>query len=165
MQQPAKPETFKAAIGSGTSIIGILEVVESDFATNLAKEESSEATAQEAFEKMEQENEITKATKSKDIEYKTKEAASLAKTIAELSADRETADSELSAVDEYLAKLTERCVAKPETYESRKARREAEIAGLKEALAILTETSFAQRSAAKHRGNRVLRGGHLAVGA
>merc|ERR1712048_1287363 len=43
MQQPAKPETFKAATGSGTSIIGILEVVESDFATNLAKEESAEA--------------------------------------------------------------------------------------------------------------------------
>merc|ERR1712187_449208 len=108
---------------------------------------------------------ITTATKSKDIEYKTKELASLAKTIAELSADRETTGSELSAVDEYLAKLTERCVAKPETYESRKARREAEIAGLKEALAILTETSFAQRGTVKRRGNRVLRGGHLAVGA
>merc|ERR1712048_4533 len=88
------------------------------------------------------ENKITKATKGKDIEYKTKEATSLDKTIAELSADRETVDSELSAVNEYLAKLTERCVAKPETYESRKARREAEIAGLKEALAILTETSL-----------------------
>jgi len=165
MQQPAKPETHAAATGSGTSIIGILEVVESDFATNLAKAESAEATAQDAFEKMEQENKVTKATKGKDIEYKTKEVASLAKTIAELSADRETAGSELSAVDEYLAKLTERCVAKPETYESRKARREAEIAGLKEALAILTETSFAQRGTVKRRGNRVLRGGHLAVGA
>merc|ERR1719437_172752 len=164
MQQPAKPETHAAAAGSGTSIIGILEVVESDFATNLAKEESAEATAQDAFEKMEQENKITKATKSKDIEYKTKEATSLDKTIAELSADRETADSELSAVNEYLAKLTERCVAKPETYESRKARREAEIAGLKEALAILTETSFAQKGTARRKGNRVLRGGRLSAG-
>jgi len=165
MQQPAKPETHAAAAGSGTSIIGILEVVESDFATNLAKAESAEATAQDAFEKMEQENKITKATKGKDIEYKTKEATSLTKTIAELSADRETADSELSAVGEYLAKLTERCVAKPETYESRKARRQAEIAGLKEALAILTETSFAQRGAARRKGNRVLRGGRLSIGA
>merc|ERR1712151_1245063 len=110
------------------SIIGILEVVESDFASNLAKEESAEATAQAAFEKMEQENKITKATKGKDIEYKTKESQSLDKTVTELSADRETAYSELSAVSEYLAKLNERCVAKPEPYEPRKGRREAEIA-------------------------------------
>merc|ERR1719440_206015 len=165
MRQPAAPETYVASTGSGTSIIGILEVCESDFATNLAKEESAEATAQDAFDKMEQENKITKATKGKDIEYKTKEAASLDKTVAELSGDRETANSELSAVSEYLAKLNERCVAKPETYESRKARREAEIAGLKDALAILSETSFAQRGVSKRRG-RVLRGGaRLAAGA
>merc|ERR1719440_1694789 len=165
MRQPAAPETYVASTGSGTSIIGILEVCESDFATNLAKEESAEATAQDAFDKMEQENKITKATKGKDVEYKTKEAASLDKTVAELSADRETATSELSAVTDYLSKLNERCVAKPETYESRKARREAEITGLKEALAILSETSFAQRSVKKRRG-RVLRGGaRLAAGA
>merc|ERR1712151_1039242 len=154
MQQPAKPETHAAATGSGTSMIGILEVVESDFATNLAKAESAEATAQDAFEKMEQENEITKASKGKDIEYKTKESTSFDKTIGELSADKETVDSELSAVNEYIAKLNERCVAKPETYESRKARREAEIAGLKEALAILKETSLVQRDVVKRRGNR-----------
>jgi len=139
-----------------------LEVVESDFATNLAKEESAEAVAQEAFEKMEQENKITKATKGKDIEYKTKESGSLDKTVSELSSDRETLNSELSAVSEYLAKLNERCIAKPETYEARKGRREAEIAGLKEALAILSETSFAQRSARKQKSH-VLRGGRLAV--
>merc|ERR1719262_2027342 len=63
MQQPAKPELHSKAAGSGTNIIGILEVVESDFASNLAKEETTEATAQEAFEKMTQENKITKASK------------------------------------------------------------------------------------------------------
>jgi hypothetical protein len=133
MRQPAAPEKFAKSGGAGTSIIGILEVVESDFATNLAKEETTEATAQEAFEKMTQENAITKASKDQDIKYKSAEAASTDKEIAELASDRETTSSEHAAVLEYLEKLNSRCVAKPETYENRKQRREAEIAGLKEA--------------------------------
>jgi chromosome segregation ATPase len=154
MQQPAMPEKHVQATGSGTSIIGILEVVESDFATNLAKEETAESTAQDEYDKLTQENKITKATKDQDVKYKTQEFTSLDKNIAELSSDRETASTELSAVLEYYSKLKERCIAKPETYESRKQRRESEIAGLKQALTILeSETSFVQR-AGKRRNMR-----------
>merc|ERR1719433_1735199 len=46
MQQPAAPETHGKALGAGGSIINILQVCESDFATNLAKEEAEEADAQ-----------------------------------------------------------------------------------------------------------------------
>jgi hypothetical protein len=146
LQQPAKPETFEKASGAGGSIIDILEVCESDFATNLAKEESEEADSAENYEKTTQENKITTATKTQDVKYKTQEAVSLDKQISELSADRETSSSELSAVMEYYGKIKERCIAKPETYEERKARREAEIAGLKEALSILeSEAAFLQR--------------------
>jgi hypothetical protein len=162
MRQPAAPETHSKASGSGTNIIGILEVVESDFATNLAKEETAEATAQEGFEKMTQENKITRATKDQDIKYKSEEAGATDKEIAELASDRETTSTEQAAVLEYLAKLNERCVAKPETYESRKQRREAEIAGLKEALSILEQTSFAQRA---HRGRRMRGSLHVGVAA
>merc|ERR1719343_1336561 len=70
MQQPAKPEQHAKAGGAGGSIISILEVCESDFATNLAKEESEEADAEEEYEKTTQENKITKATKEQDAKYK-----------------------------------------------------------------------------------------------
>jgi chromosome segregation ATPase len=155
MQQPAKPEQHAKAGGAGGSIINILEVCESDFATNLAKEESEEADAQEEYEKTTQENKITKATKEQDAKYKTQEFTSLDKTISELSSDKDTTNTELSAVLEYYGKIKERCIAKPETYESRKARREAEIAGLKEALSILeSEAAFLQKK--RHmRGSRM----------
>merc|ERR1712146_39597 len=147
MQQPAPPQQHAKASGAGGSIISILEVCESDFATNLAKEESMEADSAESYEKTTQENKITKTTKDQDVKYKTAEAASLDKEISELAGDKESSSTELAAVMEYYAKIKERCVAKPETYEERKARREAEISGLKEALSILeSEAAFVQKS-------------------
>jgi len=147
MQQPAPPQQHEKSGGAGGSIINILEVCESDFATNLAKEESEEADSAANYEKVTQENKVTTATKSQDAKYKTKEAAGLDKQISELSSDRDTSNTELSAVMEYYGKIKERCVAVPETYEQRKARREAEIEGLKEALSILeNEAAFMQRS-------------------
>merc|ERR1719238_638039 len=144
--QPAPPQQHEKSSGAGGSIINILEVCESDFATNLAKEESEEADAAENYDKTTQENKITKATKEQDVKYKTQEAVALDKQISELSTDRETSNTELAAVMEYYSKIKERCVAKPETYEQRKARREAEIECLKEALTILeNEAAFMQR--------------------
>lgn len=152
MQQPAVPEAHSKASGAGQSIIGILEVVESDFAKDLTAEETEEADAASAHEKMTQENEVTKTTKNQDVAYKTKGSKGLDKAIAEYSSDRDTQGSEREAVLEYLGQLNNRCIAKPETYEERKARRAAEINGLKEALNILEEVggSFVQR---KKRGS------------
>merc|ERR1719181_1586510 len=68
MQQPAVPTHSKSS-GAGGSIINILQVCESDFATNLAKEESAESDAAEEYEKTTQENKITKTTKEQDAKY------------------------------------------------------------------------------------------------
>merc|ERR1712107_472131 len=84
-------------------------------------------------------NEIEKTKKEKDVEYKTKEAEGLDRTLTELSYDKEGVQSEHDAIHSYLGELEKQCVAVPETYAERKEHREAEIAGLKEALSILSE--------------------------
>jgi hypothetical protein len=149
--EPPRPATFNKADGAATSIIGILEVCESDFATNLQKEETEEEDAAAAYDKTTQANKVTTAAKTQDVKYKTQEFNALDKSVSDLSSDRATANEELDAVMEYYGKLKDRCIAKPETYEERKARRTAEINGLKEALSILeNETAFMQR---KRRGS------------
>jgi len=146
VQQPAMPEKHVSAVGAGGGIVNILEVVEADFAKNLAQEEQEEADAQAEYDTMTQENKITTATKQQDAKYKTQEHTKLDASIANLSGDRDTANTELSAVLDYYDKLKDRCIAKPETYEERTRRREAEIAGLKQALQILEgESAFLQR--------------------
>jgi len=156
VDQPAKPEKHAKSGGAGQSIISMLEVCESDFSENLAKVETEEADAAEEYEKVTQANKVTKTTKDQEVKYKTQEFKTLDKEIAELTGDKDTTSTELDAVLEFYGKLKDRCVAKPESYEDRKARRTAEIAGLKDALNILeSETAFVQR---KGRG---LRGGRL----
>merc|ERR1712054_673414 len=81
MEQPAAPQQHSKASGAGGSIIDILEVCESDFANNLAKEETEEADAASSYEKTTQENKVTTAMKQQDVKYKTQEAIALDKHV------------------------------------------------------------------------------------
>merc|ERR1712039_747417 len=139
-------KSHAAAEGAGGGIIGLLEVVESDFTKGLAEMTSTEESAQAAYDAQTKENEIEKTTKEQDVKYKTKESTELDKTVAETSSDRSGVQAELDAVLEYLKKIEEKCIAKAETFEERQARFEAELAGLKEALRVLEEeTALLQR--------------------
>jgi len=140
-----------AAEGAGASIIGLLEVVESDSSKLLAEMVAAEESAQAAYVSETKENQVEKANKDQDAAYKSKEAAGLDKAVAEASSDRAGVQAELDAILETLGSLDKQCSEKaPEAYEARKARREAEIAGLKEALSILEgEAVLLQQGARK----------------
>merc|ERR1719511_604575 len=109
----------------------------SDFAKNLAQITSTEESAAAAYVKESHENDIEKTHKQQAVVYKSKAAADLDKSVEDLSSDRESSQTELDAGLSYLAELKKQCIAVPETYSERKSRREAELAGLKEALQIL----------------------------
>jgi len=137
MQAREKSAESAPASGAAGGIIGMLEVAASDFSKNLADMTAEEDAAQEEYEKMTQENKVTKATKEQDVKYKTKERKSLEKYVSQTEEDRDGVQTELNSVLEYYEKLKPECISKPEPYEERKKRREAEIEGLKEALSIL----------------------------
>jgi len=143
----SKDAAHGSAGGASSGIIGLLEVCESDFSKTLTEMTSTEQTAQAAYDTQTKENEITKSTKDQDVKYKTKEHTGLDKGIAEYSSDKGGVETELSAVNTYLSEIKGRCIAKAETYGERKARRAAEIAGLKDALTVLeNETALIQQS-------------------
>jgi len=133
----SKDAAHGSAGGAGSGIIGMLEVCEADFTKGLAEMVSVERSAVAAHDQLSKENAIEKATKDQDVKYKTKEAKSLDKSTSEANSDRSNIQEELDAVNEYYTNLKGRCVAKAETHSQRVARRDAEMAGLKEALQIL----------------------------
>jgi hypothetical protein len=145
-----------AAEGAGAGIIGLLEVVESDFSKNLAEMISTEEEAVREYDEQTKQNEIDKTNKEQDVKYKTQEANSLDKSTAENKADRTGVQKELDAVQAVLKSLHEQCDEVATPYEELKRRREAEIAGLKQALQILEgEAVLLQKGS--HRSLRAVR--------
>merc|ERR1719160_511388 len=76
-----------AAEGAGSSIIGLLEVCESDFTKGLTEMTAEEQSAASEYEQYSKQDEIDVTAKSQDVKYKTKEAAGLDKAVSELSTD------------------------------------------------------------------------------
>jgi len=153
VQQPADPGTHSASGGAGGSIIGLLEVVESDMGKSLANENMNEEASAISYEKLSMENRVDKATKEQDVKYKAKASVSLDKKVTEFSSDKDSSLTELDAVLQYTKNIRGMCELKPETYGERKGRREQEISGLRDALKILEgESVFLQRKAKSLRG-------------
>jgi len=154
VQQPEVSNHAKST-GAATGIIGLLEVAQSDFSKMLADATVAEDGAQREYEKISQENEVATAMKQTAEKAKTKNIAGLKQHVSELATDIDGEQTELDAVNEYYDKLKPACIAKPEPYAERKARREAEIAGLKEAQSILEglgdgEAFLAVRTVRRH---------------
>merc|ERR1719389_1350295 len=137
-QKSTRPEFGGAKTDAGSSIISVLEVAESDFTTLLAETETEEDAAADAYAKQTEENKVSKATKEADAKAKESEVKSLTVQLGHAKEDHASTSTELDAVNAYIDKLRPQCEEKAMSYEEKKAAREAEIAGLKEALEILS---------------------------
>jgi hypothetical protein len=132
------PELGGAKSDIGSTIISMLEVAESEFTELLSEATAAENAAASAFEKLARKSKISRTAKIEEAKGKESETKTLEMNLLNYKEDKETTGKELDAVLEYLDKLKPQCETKVMSYAERKARREADIAGLKEALAILS---------------------------
>jgi chromosome segregation ATPase len=143
VQTKQAPELGGANKDIGSTITSMLSAAESDFTKLLADCEAGESAAQDAYDKLTQDNKVAKSTKQSDAKGKGQEVKQLEVALSNYKEDHETLSTELTAVLNYLDKLKPQCETKAMSYGERKARREEEIAGLKEALQILSDdTAF-----------------------
>merc|ERR1719335_1728916 len=138
IQAHIQAPTFGGAKGdAGNSIIQLLEVSAEDFTRLFTEEESKEMEAKAVFDKTMQESKIAIVSKTAELKAAESQIKQLAVAIKNYQEDRTQMNEELDAVVAYLEKLKPQCETKVLTYEEKKAKREAEIEGLKEALGIL----------------------------
>jgi len=149
-RKSGQPSFGSAKTDAGSGIISVLEVAESDFTRLYAETETEEDAAAAAYEKLSKENAVSKATKEADAKGKESEIKSLTVQLDQHTEDHSTTSDELDAVNAYIDKLKPQCESKVMSYAEKKAAREAEIAGLKEALSILEGKDMAFLAIRRH---------------
>merc|ERR1719488_305839 len=137
----AEPEIFdkpyKGMGGESGGVVGMLEVIESDFARLEADTKASEATSQKEYDEFMTDSQVDKTKKSTDIEHKGSKKQDQEQSLVTKRADLEGTQKELDAALAYFDKLKPSCVDSGVSYEDRVARRKEEIESLQEALRIL----------------------------
>jgi len=135
------PETFdKPYTGMGDSaggVVGMLEVIASDFARLEAETTSAESESQNEYERLMAEASKDKAVKTADMDHKKKSKVGKESDAADTEKDLKGTQKELEAALFYYEKLKPSCVDAGVSYEDRVARREEEIESLRMALQIL----------------------------
>jgi len=146
-QQPEAPAVFDAPYkgmgGESGGVVGMLEVIEADFARLQADTEASEAASQREFETFMTDSKVDHEGKSRDIVHKTSKKQDQESTLAEKKADLEGTQKELDAALDYFDKLKPSCIETGVTFEDRTQRRKEEIESLQQALRILNGEDLA----------------------
>jgi hypothetical protein len=126
---------------SGGGVIGMLEVIQTDFLRLEADTKAAEAQAAKEYDAFMLESENNKKKKHEE-EIKTKlEKDQSEFEKSELEKDLAAEQSELDAANKYYAELKPQCLEVPVSWEERVKKREEELAALNEAYDILSQKS------------------------
>jgi len=120
------------------AIFGILGQMKETFETNLAASQKEEQQNQRAYEDLKAAKEREIAAGQQQIDTKTQELASTDEKNAQAKEDLEDTRNTLSADEEFLMMLKEKCSVTDEEWEERQKTRQTEMQACSKALAVLS---------------------------
>merc|ERR1719327_1612826 len=128
-----KPYTGMASGG----VVGMLEVIQSDFVRLETETTSAEDKAAKAFTEFSRDSSKDKAIKEMDMKHLLNSKTEKESELADAQKDLKGTQEELDAALAYFEKLKPSCVDAGQSYEERVAQRKAEIESLQDAFKIL----------------------------
>jgi len=141
--QEAQQAPYTGMGGDSGGVIGMMEVIQSDFARLESETTASEAANSKEHEQFMSDSAADKAAKERDIEHKSSKKQNAEQALVEAKDDLAGTQEELDSALSYYEKLKPDCVDAGVSYEDRVARRKEEIASLQEALKILNGEEMA----------------------
>merc|ERR1719442_106811 len=140
-QQPTPPPIFdspyKGMQSESGGVIGMIEVIEADFARLEADTAAAEEEAQKEYDKFMTDSSMDKEAKTTDHDHKTAKKEDQEQMLASKKEDLANTQKELDAAMAYFDKLKPSCVDASVSYDTRVSNRKEEIESLQEALKIL----------------------------
>merc|ERR1711865_1309491 len=131
VQQPDVFDSpYKGMGAAGGGVVGMLEVIESDFARLESDTKASEATSQKEYDEFMTDSKVDKAEKTTDSEHKTAKKQDENQALTNKNGDLEGTQKELDAALAYFDKLKPSCVDAGVSFEDRVSRRKEEIESL-----------------------------------
>merc|ERR1712072_420571 len=131
--------TFKQSYAPQSGeIFGILKQMKETFETNLSASQKEEMANQKAYEELKAAKEDEIAAGQEQIDTKTQELADTDEKNAQAKEDVEDTKKSLSADEEFLMMLKEKCSMTDGEWEERQKTRQLEMEAVSKALAILS---------------------------
>lgn len=136
---------------SGKGVVAFLEVAQGDMIKQKSENESTEKKQADAFDKLKDDTQVSRAQKEAARKGKEAESTRLAASIQDLKNDKESTSDALDATMKYLERLHSSCTHKVMSFKDRAKKMTEEIDSLHQALEILdndsagSEASFLQR--------------------
>merc|ERR1719487_609850 len=122
---PIFDSPYKGMQSENGGVVGMLEVIQSDFARLESETAANEATAQKEYDTFMTDSKIDKEAKETDIEHKTAKKENEEQALTTKETDLEGTQKELDAALAYYDKLKPSCVDADVSYEDRVAQRKA----------------------------------------
>ena len=124
-------------------VVGLLEVIESDFKRLEAETKAAEETAAKEYDEFMADSKADKEAKETDVEHKTFKKQDLEQEHVSTTEDLLYTKKELTASLAYYDKLKPSCINADVSYEDRVAQRKEELESLQNALKILSGEDIA----------------------
>jgi len=137
----AEAAPYKGMQGQSSGVVSMLEVIEQDFAHLQTETQSAEDIAVKTYEEFMETSKVSKSQKSASLKFKTEKVAEDEANLKQRKNDLADTQTQLDAALAYFDKLKPSCIDSGVSYEDRVARRNEEIASLKEALTIMAESA------------------------
>jgi hypothetical protein len=124
MQQEASLDPYKGQLAGSGGILGMLDVILSDFSRLETETAETEAVAQAAYSKFMDEANEDAAVKETEIKHKSNKKDTCGDTIRDLNKELKLTQNELDTALDYYAKLKAECIDTNLSYDERVKMRE-----------------------------------------